>query len=143
MDTTTTALCLLALFVIACVFLRYGEREGFEILYSSMVSGSGGAPKPPPINATIHNIGDDTYIVDVDSNKLSISTIFLHKPEDEPMLHYVIKGSGPIKLSTLPAGTAAEVWVVESNGRCWSAAPVKLPAGGKTEKLILDMAFCI
>ncbi len=117
-------------------------RESFEILYSSFQS-SNHAHQPPPLKARIENTGDDNYVVNFDSRNMSVQTIFLHRPEDEPMLHYVIKGAGPIKHDTLPSGTKAEVWVVESTGRCWSSAPIELPASGKKTSIDISVAFCI
>ena len=136
-----SALC--AAIVVVILFMMMRKSQNFEILYSSFRSTNPGPRMPPPLDGVIHNTGDDNFVVDFDSKNMSVSTIFLHKPEDEPMLRYIIKGNMPIKHEALPAGTKAELWVVESNGRCWSSPAVPLPMSSKKENIKLSVSMCI
>ncbi len=100
---------------------------------------------PPKMKAVIRNEGNDYYVVEPERKDLSVGVIFFHKPDDEPMLHYVIRAppNRGMKITTLPAGTNTEVWIVESGGRCWSSKPVSLPAQGKSLDLEMSVAMCI
>ncbi len=126
--------CTLAIVLVGTVAALYrSNQEGFF------------EEAPKKMSATIRNEGADYYVVEPGTKDISVGTIFFHKPEDEPMLHYVIRAppNKGVKLTTLPAGTTTEVWIVETMGRCWMSAPVALPKPGEKLDLEMTVAMCI
>lgn len=138
------------LVVLLCVniYIAYKltrQGEGWEVIVprSSLTK----RELPPNFGVKLTNLGSDTYQVLFPSaaKEKLIDTIFLHRPEDEPMLHYVLRTNvSGVALDTLPASTVANLWLVENMGMCWSSTKaVPLPAPGQTVDLEMTVAFCI
>ncbi len=139
------ALVLLVGMAAYIIYLLHRRSEGWEVVVPR--SSIGQRELPPNFTVNLANVGNDNYRVSFSSaakDKL-IDTIFLHRPEDEPMLHYVLRSNmSGVALDTLPASTLAELWFVENMGMCWSSvAPIKLPEPGQSQDVEMTVAFCI
>ena len=136
---------LLGLTIYIAIRVSPSRGESWEVIVPR--STIGGRALPPNFSVKLVNVGMDTYRVLFAANSgkdRTIHTIFLHRPEDEPMLRYLIKGPSGAAPDTLPAGTVADLWFSETNGLCWSSTmPVSLPGEGQGVMVEMTVALCL
>ena len=137
---------ILAICVSTLLFVSYllSLKEGFEINIPH--AGGRQAEKPPNFMATFSNTPTG-YTVDTKGkfDDMDITMIYLHKPSDEPMLKYYIKEKTPVQSKPLPPGETAEVYLMQTVGRCWrSTVPIVLPKEGDAPiQMEMTVADCI